>query len=354
MSSDTTVFPDKLKAFCIAAMLRCGLRESDAGTTAEVLTTTDTWGVHTHGTRQLRQLMKNVRQGRLKPEATPQVVDQGPSWAIIDGHYAMPMVTSWQAMTMAMQKARASGVAYVGVRHSSHFGAAGYYAVMAAQADMIGLSTCNVDPCMTVPGARGKVLGTNPIAYAVPAGEEKPVWLDIATSTVAATKVFAAKAIGKTIPDNWLVDDDGVPTTDPRGYPERGALLPMAGHKGYGLAVLVEVLAGVLTGAAVMSQVKSWVEDTPEPTNEGHAFVAIDVGRIMPIQDFKARMDHLIREIRGAPKAKGADRIYLPGEMEWERRALALERGIPLPEHVTMNLAGLAEDVGLNWEEFIR
>jgi ureidoglycolate dehydrogenase (NAD+) len=334
-------------------MRRCGLREEDAGLTAEVLTTTDTWGVHTHGTRQLRQLMKNVRQGRLKAEATPEVVDQGPAWAIVDGHYAMPMVTSWQAMNTAMQKARESGVAYVGVRHSSHFGAAGYYAVMAAQADMIGLSMCNVDPCMTVPGARGKVLGTNPIAYAVPAGQEKPVWLDIATSTVAATKIFAAKASGKSIPDNWLVDEDGVPTTDPSGYPERGAQLPMAGHKGYGLAVFVEVLTAVLSGAAILSEVKSWVADTSEPTNEGHAFIAIDVGHMMPIETFKARMDRMIREIKGAPRAKGSERIYLPGEMEWEKRAQALATGIPLPDYVMMNLAGLAEDVGLDLEEFI-
>ena len=124
-------------------------------------------------------------------------------------------------------------------------------------------------------------------------------------------------------------------------------LLPMAGHKGYGLAVLVEVLSAVLTGAAVMSEVKCWLHDIPEPAEEGHAFMAIDVGAIMPLEQFKARMDRLIRGIRNAPKAKGSDRIYLPGEMEWERRAIALAQGVQLPDYVTVNLYGLAEDFNL-------
>ena len=141
---------------------------------------------------------------------------------MVDGHYAMPPAISYRAMELAMEKARACGIGYVGVRHSSHFGAAGYYANMAAQHDMIGLSMTNVDPCMTVPGSKGKVLGTNPIAYAVPAGEEKPIFLDIATSAVAATKILSAKALGKPIPDNWLVDEDGLPTTDPSQYPLKG------------------------------------------------------------------------------------------------------------------------------------
>ena len=125
----------------------------------------------------------------------------------------------------------------------------------------------------------------------------------------------------------------------------------MAGHKGYGLAVFVEVLSAALSGAAIMSQVKSWVEDVSEPTNEGHAFIAIDVGRIVPIEEFKGRMDRLIREIKSAPTAKGSERIYLPGEMEWERRAQALEERMRLPDHVMMSLTGLAEDVGMDLKE---
>jgi ureidoglycolate dehydrogenase (NAD+) len=348
------VFPADLESFCVEAILKSGIREKDACVTAKVLVTTDTCGVYTHGTKQLRTLLSNFRDGRLDSRAIPEVVSEGPSWAIVDGHYAMPMVTSCMAMELAIEKARATGVAYTGVTHSSHFGAAGYYANMAAKKDMIGLSMCNVDPGVTVPGAKGKVLGTNPIAYAVPAGKELPILFDIATSAVAASKLYAAQALGKEIPDNWLVDDEGIPTTDPSGYPERGALLPMAGHKGYGFALLVEILSAALTGAGMLHQVSSWVMDPPDPTNEGHAFIAIDVASIMPIQEFKDRMDWLIRDIKGSPKAQGSERIYLPGEMEWERRDEALTKGMQLPKDVIASLAGLAEDVGLELKGLFR
>ena len=338
--------------YCLAAMQTAGLSPEDARLTAEVLVTTDTWGVFTHGSRQLRGLLKNVRSGRLDPKATIEVVEEGPAGAMVDGHYAMPPATSCRAMELAIQKAKACGLGYVGVRHSSHFGAAGYYAVMAARQDLIGLSMCNLDPVMVAPGSKGRVIGNNPLAYAVPAGTEKPVFLDIALSTVAGTKIYAAQTEGKPIPDNWLVDDDGLPTNDPTGFPTRGAQVPMAGYKGYGLAVLVEVLTAGLTGAAITRQVKSWVLDVPEPTNEGHAFIAIDVAAMLPLELFKARIDGLIQEIHAAPKASGSERIYLPGEMEWERRELALSQGMLLPEYVQESLRGLAADVGLDPNQF--
>jgi LDH2 family malate/lactate/ureidoglycolate dehydrogenase len=253
-------------------------------------------------------------------------------------------------MNTAIRKAKNAGFAYVGVTGSSHFAAAGYYATMALKEDMIGLSMTNADPVMTAPGAKGRIIGTNPIAYAVPAGTGRPIFLDIAMSTVAATKVLAAKDSGKKIPDTWLVDNEGLPTTDPSIFPAMGAVLPMSGHKGYGLALFVEVLTAVLTGAGMTQQVPSWRGDVPGPTNCGHAFIAINVGAIMPIQDFKARMDRMIREIKASPKVKGTERIYLPGEMEWERRDEALEKGMQLPEHVVASLMGLAEDMGLEKE----
>lgn len=345
--SDKRVSPENLKRFCVEAMLKCGLKEKDAVTTAEVLVTTDTWGVHTHGTKQLRNLLKCVRSGGVNSKAVPEVISEGPAWAIVDGHFAMPMVSSCLAMETAIKKAKTAGIGYAGVKHSSHFGAAGYYANMAVGQGLFGLAVTNVDPCMTVPGSKGAVLGTNPIAYAVPAGKEKPVFLDIATSTVAASKVFAARDLKKKIPDNWLVDEEGVSTTDPNQFPRTGALLPMSGHKGYGLALMVEILAGVLTGAGVTAEVKSWILDFSEPTNQGHAFIAIDVGAIMPIRQFKDQMDRLIREIKEAPKAKGSERIYLPGEMEWEKRDEVLKSGIRLPEDVIATLTGLAEDLDL-------
>ena len=342
------VSPPALEAYCIEAMRRAGWRDEDAQTTARVLVTTDTMGVYTHGSKQLRTLLKYHRSGRMDATATPEVVSEGPSWALIDGKEGVPMTVATMGMNLAIEKARTTGMAYVGAKRSSHFGAAGYYANLAAEQGMIGLAMCNVDPCQTVPGARGTVLGTNPIAYAVPAGEERTVLLDIATSAVAASKVFAARALGKPVPENWLVDDLGRPTTDPSEYPEKGALLPMAGHKGYGIALLVEILTGALTGAGMAGQVGSWVQDQPNPTGQGFAFLAIDVGVTMPASLFRERMDWLIRSIKEAPKAEGSERIYLPGEMEWERRDQALAEGMLLPADVIASLSGLAQDMGLD------
>ena len=192
--STATVFPKDLEAFVIEAMQRYGIRESDARLAAEILVTTDTWGVHTHGTRQLRPLMKNFPIGRLDAKATPEVTREGGAWSLIDGHHSMPFVSAHRAMELAIQKAKATGIGYTSVIHTSHFGAAGYYAVMAAEQGMVGMAMCNADPQMTVPGARGKVLGTNPIAYAIPAGKNKPVFFDIATSARLAMCVHSKAA----------------------------------------------------------------------------------------------------------------------------------------------------------------
>ena len=257
-STRQSIQPDDLKAFCTAAMVQAGLSQEDAELSAHVFVSTDTWGTFTHGTRQIRGLMQNARRGRLVATAQEKIVAEGPSWAIIDACDGMPPAISYRAVELAIAKARQSGMCYIGIRGSSHYGAAGFYANMIAENDMIGLSMCNVEPCMTVPGGKSRVLGTNPIAYAAPTGTDRTVMLDIATSAVAATKIFAAKNEGRDIPDTWLVDEDGIPTTDPTEFPEKGAQLPMAGHKGYGLAVLVELLTATLSGAAMMSGVHSW------------------------------------------------------------------------------------------------
>jgi ureidoglycolate dehydrogenase (NAD+) len=339
------VFPTDLERYCTDAMGRAGLPRDAAAVSARVLATTDSWGIHTHGTRQIRQLMKNVRDGRIDAAARASISVEGTAFAILDGNHAMPIVTACTAMELAIRKAREAGLAYVGVKRSSHIGAAGYYATMALSHDMVGMAMTNTDPWMTVPGGKGPVMGTNPIAYAIPAGTERPVFLDIATSSVAVTKILAAKALGKRLPEKWLVDDAGRPTDDPSSYPAQGALLPMAGHKGYGLAVLVETLTAMIPGAAFLSGVKCWAFDIPDKANQGHAFLAINVGAMTPLAEFKARMDAMIREIKRAPKA-GSERIFLPGEMEWERQERAQQEGLALPDYVLVNLIGLAEDTG--------
>ncbi|MCK4401868.1 Ldh family oxidoreductase [bacterium] len=256
MSKNTVkISTDTLKAFCVEAMLKAGMRKEDAETTARVLVATDMWGTFTHGSKQLRKLLKNFRDGRMDPQAAPEVVRQGPAWALFDGHRAMPMVSSVRAMETAIKKAKETGIAYTVVKNSGHYGAAGYYANMAAEVGLIGLSMTNVDPCMAVPGSKASVLGTNPLAYAVPSSDGKNVFLDIATSIVAASKIFKAQDLNQSIPDNWLIDKDGVPTTDPKGFPAVGSIMPMAAHKGYGIALMIEILTDVLSGSVFATDV---------------------------------------------------------------------------------------------------
>jgi len=258
------------------------------------------------------------------------------------------MVSSVFAMHTAMDKAVTAGIALVGLRNNCHYGAAGYYAAMALEKDMIGISMANDIPTVNAPGARGPVMGSNPFAFAAPAGDELPILLDMATSTVAGGKVFAAAALGKTIPAHWLLDADTKPTTDPTLFSHAASLTALGGYKGYGIAFMIEVLAGLLTGAAVRWEVLSWTfSDPSKPTGHGAAFIAVNIASFMPVQQFKNRMDRAIREISGTEKAPGADQIYLPGQLEWERRKNALAHGIDLPDDVVASLRALANDLDL-------
>ncbi len=342
------VSPEKLTKFCVDAFVKAGLTAERARISADVLVMTDTWGTFSHGSSALKNYITTMKAGGIKASAAPEVVAEGASWAVVDGHSCMGMLSCSLAMNAAIEKARKNTIAWVGVKNSSHFGAAGYYANMAVDHDMIGIAMSNADPNMVVPGARGHVIGNNPMAYAVPAGEEFPLLLDIALSAVAAGKIYALKAVGQGIPSNWITDADGLPTSDPSKWPHSGSMMPMAGHKGYGIALLIEVLSGVLTGAGMLSEVKSWMWKSDQVSNLGQAFMAIDVGAIMPIDTFKHRVDQVIREIRDSPKAKGSERVYAPGEIEWEKRKDALENGIPLPEQVLSDLQRVAEQLELD------
>jgi ureidoglycolate dehydrogenase (NAD+) len=338
-----------LHDFCVNALTQIGVGVTDARTTADVLVTTDTWGTFTHGTKALRPYIRRLRGGGLRTNGTPRVVDEGPGWAMVDGDSSLGMVSSVFAMNTALAKAATAGIALVGLRNNCHYGAAGYYAAMAIEKNMIGFSMANDIPTVNGPGARGAVMGSNPFGFAAPAGREKPILLDMATSTVAGGKVFAAAALGKPIPGQWLLDANAQATTDPTLFSHAASLTPLGGYKGFGLAFLIEVLSAILTGAAIRWQVLSWTfSDPSKPTGHGAAFIAINIAPFMPVEQFKERMDQTIREIRASEKADGAERIYLPGEMEWERREKALVEGIDLPDDVVASLRDLGQDLSLD------
>lgn len=340
---------EDLKAFCKTALVREGMREDYAATVAEVLAETDAFGTNSHGTKNLHNYIRKFRAGGMDIKAEPQVVAEGPGYALIDAKNSLGMIPSVQAMELACDKAETTGIAIAVVHSSTHFGAAGYYANLAAKRGMIGLSMSNVDPNMTAPGARGMLLGNNPLAYAAPANTTPSVFLDIAMSNVASLKVIQAKKDGKQIPPTWIVDKDGLPTTDPSHYPEEGAMQPMAAHKGYGIAVMVELLTGILSGGCTSmgGDIVSWCFEMEKPNRVCHAFLAINPKLFLGEQKVADRVEEMAHTLREAPKAKGYNRIYTPGEIEWEKHAAAETEGIKLPADVEASLRGLAEESGI-------
>lgn len=341
------------KEFCAACCQREGMSPDNARITAEVLCETDCFGTNSHGAKNLYGYVKKQRAGGMDFKAEPEVIAQGPACALMDAHSGMGMVAGFRAMELAIQKARECGVALVTVRNSTHFGAAGFYANLAAKAGMVGISFSNVDPNMTVPGARGMILGNNPFAYASPIADGRSIFLDIAMSNVASLKVVQARKDGVKIPDGWIVDKDGVPTTDPSHYPEEGAMQPMAAHKGYGLAVMVELLSGVLSGGGISSagEIKSWCFDPETPNNVCHTFMAVDISRFIGTETYMDRSSVLASALRNAPKAKGKERIYLPGEIEWEKHDKWNEI-VELPDAVAESLKEMGKDldIAIQWE----
>jgi LDH2 family malate/lactate/ureidoglycolate dehydrogenase len=330
----------------VAAVL---LQRAAQRATYDVLVMTDAWGVFTHGTKALAGYLRRLKLGGLRPQGRPHIAAEGGAWATIDGDSSLGMITSTFAMNTAIRKAKEQGVAYVGVRNSCHFGAAGYYTWLAAREGLIGLAMANDIPSVAAPGSRGPITGSNPISYAVPAGRHPPLLLDISTATVAGGKVYTARTRGERIPDTWLLDGEGKPTTDPSGYPDVGALQPAAGHKGYGISLLIETLSGIVTGAGFTWQIGSWMwDDGTKPTKHGAAFLAIKTDLVMPAAQFGKRMEALVDEIHAAPRAAGVERLYVPGEMEWERHAHALRHGIALPDDVVVTLKKAAELAGLD------
>ena len=343
-----------LKAFCAEALVKEGMKPEYAGITADVLTETDGYGVHSHGTKNLHNYIKKARAGGLDIKAEPEIIKDGLAFAVIDGKNAMGMVSGVLAMRLACEKAKSAGIALVTVRRSCHFGAAGYYANLAASAGMIGLVFSNVDPNMNAPGARAKALGNNPMSYASPAVSVPSLFFDVAMSNVASLKVFQARADNRKIPDSWIVDKNGLPTTDPGRYPEEGAMQPMSAHKGYGLAVLVDLITGVLNGGetSMGGNIDSWVLELDKPNNVSHTFIAIDAEQFLGDESLKDRTESMSLTLRSLPKADGSQRIYTPGEMEWDRYANAQNHGIELPTDLLLSLQGLSEDIGIDLPVF--
>jgi L-2-hydroxycarboxylate dehydrogenase (NAD+) len=350
-----TLPAENLRTLVSAIFVALGTPPQDADIVASVLVTADLRGIESHGVGRVRLYVKDIQNGVINPRTHITVVRDLPGTAVLDGGNGLGQVVAYHAMQMCIDKALAVGSASVAVRGTNHYGIAGYYAMMALGHDLIGLSLTNSSPVLVPTYARQPVLGSNPIALAVPAGRELPFVLDMATSVVPLGKIEVMMRAGKQMPLGWGVDRDGNPTTDPAEAYWNGGLMPLggppevAGYKGYGLALAVDILSAVLSGACFGSQIIAWQKVRREPANLGHFFSAWRIDCFTPVAEFKARMDEEIRLMRDAPKAAGQDRIYIPGEKEFQIAAQRGKDGIPVQAKVVETLHEIAVGLGVEW-----
>lgn len=285
-----------------------------------------------------------IRAGTIKTNPNISIVKELAAVALLDGDFGLGSVVATKAMKHAVQKAKKNGASAVSVRNTNDFGMAANYAMLALEYDCVGIVMTNTLPWVAPWGGRTRVLGTNPVCFAVPTGQN-PIVLDASTSTVSHSKVQLCLEQGKEIPSHWALDSDGRPTTDPAAALE-GALTPLGGYKGFGLGLIVDLLTGALAG---MSCGRDVVEISLESKSTiGQLFMAIDLEGFGTVSDFKNRADALIRDPRSAPLAHGFQRITMPGELEQETEERRARLGIPIEERTWTDIEKLAEEIGLD------
>src|SRR5688572_308799 len=336
-----------------------GMDAELARTAAEVMVQTDLAGVDSHGVSMLMDYDEYRRKGKLNLKARPKIVREGPVTALIDAEAGLGHPAAVMAMNLALEKARTMQVGVVTVFNSHHFGAAGYYAAMASKAGMVGMVTSATRTIGVVPTrAKVPVLGTNPIAFAAPSKRNNPFLLDMATSAAANNKIKVYGLNGKQIPAGWVFDDRGDAVRDPEQALEilyktkKGGLTPLGGtaemssHKGYGLALMVHILGGALSGAS-FSPIRVKSQGPSDPDRLGHFFLAIDPKAFRPEGAFEDDLDAVIDVMHAAPPLDPAQPVLVPGDPEAKARAERLGEGIPIPDSLMEKLRKVCEGSGV-------
>jgi L-2-hydroxycarboxylate dehydrogenase (NAD+) len=348
IASATRVPASAITSFIQDALVKMGLPEGDAAKVAELMTEADLTGADAHGVFRLPQYVRRLRAGGVNPRPAIKVSKTALATALVDGDNGMGHLVMAQAAATAVELARACGVAWVGARRSNHAGAAGVYAAMPLAHDMVGIYSVVASANHMAPwGGAETLLGTNPLAIAIPAGEEAPVVLDIATTVASYGTVKNYRLQGKQMPEGWMVSSrDGGPITDPERSAE-GLLLPIGGYKGSGLALALGILAGTLNGASFGRDVVDFNADEKSAGDTGHFIIALDIARFTPLSSFTAEVDRHLRDLRGSAKLPGFDAIRLPGEERRRRRADRLANGVPMAGELIVQLDRLAAELGL-------
>ena len=345
MDPQTRIAPERLLDFATAVYVRTGVPEEDARLAADTLVQADLWGHQSHGVMRLSWYVARLRAGVCDPAAKPEAVVDAGAIAVLDGNDGMGQVLTAHAMQDAIRRAKVHGIGAVALRNSNHFGTAMYFTLMAARAGCVGFLSTNASPAMAPWGGRRKAVGTNPWSWAAPAGSHPPMVLDIANTGVARGKIYLARQKGQSIPEGWAINAAGAPTTDPAEAIE-GIILPMAGHKGYAIAVVMDMLSGVLTGSAFGTGVHGPYQ-TEQRSGAGQFMIALDIAAIQPLAEFGARMDRLIAELKSVPLAQGFEEVVYPGEIEARNDIRSRAEGLLLPPDTLTDLSKLANETGL-------
>ena len=336
---------EALRDFASAVYQGAGMPGDDAYLVADTLVQADLWGHQSHGVLRLGWYLDRIRNGVMSPVTKPEFVVDSGAIALIEGHDGVGHVLTQLATREAVKRARQHGVAVVGVRGSNHFGTCMYYTRLGALDGCVMWLTSNGGPAMAPWGGRRKIIGTNPWSVAAPAGRHPPFLMDMANTGVARGKIYLARNRREKIPEGWAIDKDGAPTTDPQAAID-GIILPMAGHKGYAIAMMVDILSGVLTGGGFLSQVHSPYQ-TADRSQCGHFMIALNIEALQPLAEFNRRMEQYIAEIKSVPLAQGFDEIFYPGEMEARNDTVNRCEGLLLPEDTRAGLAAIAAETGL-------
>jgi LDH2 family malate/lactate/ureidoglycolate dehydrogenase len=345
MTSSNRIDPARLVEFATAVYSAEGVPQSDAHLVADTLVQADLWGHQSHGVLRLGWYLDRLRNGVMKPVTQPEYVVEAGAIALIDGHDGVGHVLAMLATREAVRRAKAHGVGAVGVRYSNHFGTCMYYTLTAARDGCVMLLTSNGGPAMAPWGGRRKIIGTNPWSIAAPAGKHAPFVVDMANTGVARGKIYLARRKRQPIPLGWAINSAGAPTTDPQEAID-GIILPMAEHKGYAIAAMVDMLSGVLTGSGFLSAVHSPYK-TAEKSNCGHMIVALDIAAFQPLAAFNDRMERYIAEIKSVPRAEGFDEVFYPGEIEANNDVRNREEGLLFPDDTIADLRRIARETGL-------
>jgi LDH2 family malate/lactate/ureidoglycolate dehydrogenase len=328
-----------------------GLSTTDARLTADSLVAANLRGVDTHGIARLPIYVDRLRQGLVNVNPDIRVVNDGPTTVVVDGDAGLGQVVSALAIKATIDRAREHGLCWTGVRNSTHNGTQAYWALRGARAGCLTFAFTNGEAIVAPWGGRERFLSTNPVCVAVPTNPPDELVLDMATSQVAGGHILLAKSRGEPIPEGWALDSEGNPTTDPDGYLDGGTILPLGGYKGAGLSLIVDVLAGILSGGASTVDVGSMYWTFDRPQDVGHAFLAIDVERMLPLATFKNRVATTLAGMRAVTRRPGVDRIYAPGDIEREAEADRCAHGCPLTQDIIDSLCELADQLGVEKPE---